>query len=105
MAPAAAEEGPATRCQPLSPSLPEHVTHCRPLGSHNLGLTSLGDVQPIAVTAEGPTTRSQPLPLPPWECAPVHLHTPYQGNNSRHVLRKVTSSIETKNSPCVKKKY
>ena len=34
----------------------------------------------------------------------VHLHTPYQGDNSQHMLKKETASIHTKNSPHPSKK-
>ena len=39
-----------------------------------------------------PTTRSQPLPPPPWECTQaMYLHIPYQDDKSQNTLRKEIS--------------
>ena len=77
--------------------------HCRASCKRALvtAPTFLGTVRPAT---KGAATRHQPLPPPPRECAwSRHLHTPYQGDNSQHTLRKKTASIQTKTSSHAKK--
>ena len=79
------------------------ATCCHFLVSYNLGPTSPGTPHPRCCSCIGTHYWSQPLHPPSWEHVPLHLHTPYQGDKSEHTLKKVTASIQTKNSPHVKK--
>ena len=59
---------------------------------------------PAATAAKNPSTGCHPLPPPSQEhTRAVHLHTPYEGANSEHMLRKEMASIQTKKSPHAKK--